>query len=596
MRNPISPARLIAFCLTLVSLLGAWPATPLWAQKGQENSAPLLNEPIVHVTQSNAEVSIIERFTKVLQFDNRIKRIDGFDPAIVSVTAITPTQIRVQALAAGITTMVTVDEHETVQEIQLFVTGDSRHLQAYLNQLFPQSSVTAVKVKDSVVLRGWVTEPAHLTEMVEIAEQFFPRVINQMRIGGVQQVLLRLKVMEVQRSKIRELGVNWLWLNHSGYLSVTPGSIVPVTETTLPFGGPPSVIADAASLAKMSIGVGLVDDNNIFQSFVTALKEEALLKILAEPELVATNGRPAHLLSGGEFPVLVPQSLGTVSIEWREFGVKLEAVPIVLGNGRLRLELEPEVSERDFTNAVEVNGLTVPGVTTRRVNTQVEMRFGQTLMLAGLISHRRTSETDKVPFFGELPIVGAAFRKVRDVNSETELVVLVTPELVAPMEADQVPSVGPGSVTVNPTDREFYLDGLLEVPNYGSTCMDCEGVEQSVILPGGVTPSYTPADVLPPAPAGANGDASTSGQQVPQFPTIEPKETQTGTVEHQRLITPTSAEQVNRNVRQSKTTRPAAGGTQRKKVSREEATISAPDPVSGNLELPQQPGLISPFD
>ena len=118
------------------------------------------------------------------------------------------------------------------------------------------------------------------------------------------------------------------------------------------------------------------------------------------------------------FPVLVPQSLGTVSIEWREFGVRMEAVPVVLGNGRLRLDVAPEVSERDFSNAVTIEGMVVPGITTRRVNTQVEMRFGETLMIGGLISTRKTGEANKIPFLGELPLVGAAFRDVSYSQSE----------------------------------------------------------------------------------------------------------------------------------------------------------------------------------
>ncbi len=211
----------------------------------------------------------------------------------------------------------------------------------------------------------------------------------------------------------------------------------------------------------------------MFNGFFDALKDESLLKILAEPEMVTTNGRPSTMLSGGEFPILVPQSLGTVSIEWRQFGVRLEAVPMILGNGRVRLQLQPEVSERDFSNSVEVGGITVPALTVRRVNTEVEMQFGQTLMIAGLISSRQTAESSKIPLFGEIPWLGAAFRKVRHDDVETELVILVTPELVAPMDRDQVPQGGPGLYTDSPTDRELYFQGMLEVPSYGGPCATC---------------------------------------------------------------------------------------------------------------------------
>ena len=221
------------------------------------------------------------------------------------------------------------------------------------------------------------------------------------------------------------------------------------------------------------------------------------------------NGRPANMLSGGEFPILVPQSLGTTTIQWRQFGVSLEAVPIILGNGRVRLELQPEVSERDFTNAVDVNGFTVPGLTTRRVNTQVEMRFGETLMLTGLLSMRKTGQTDQVPFFGELPWIGAAFRRTRFDETETELVIMVTPELVAPLEPGQVPMGGPGFFTDTPTDRELFGMGLLEVPNYGDPCEggNCgpTGIPHSTgtfVGPPGLIgpPGIAPTPAFPPAP------------------------------------------------------------------------------------------------
>jgi type II secretory pathway component GspD/PulD (secretin) len=179
------------------------------------------------------------------------------------------------------------------------------------------------------------------------------------------------------------------------------------------------------------------------------------------------------MLSGGEFPILVPQSLGSVSIEWRDFGVRLEAVPIILGDGRVRLEVMPEVSERDFANSITLQGTTVPALTTRKVNTQVEMRFGQTLMLAGLLSSRQSGQTQKIPLLGELPWVGTLFRRIQYDEVETELVILLTPELVAPVEAGQLPRGGPGLFTTKPTDRELFGDGYIEVPSYGDECSTC---------------------------------------------------------------------------------------------------------------------------
>jgi len=456
-------------------------------------------EQTVNLSSKDSRLEITEKFSRVVELKKKITRVDGFDPEVINVSALTPNRVRVQAITPGVTTMLLVDENGQEFSIEIFVSGDARHLQAYLNEMFPQSSVKAVKVRDSVVLRGWVTQPENITEMVEIAEQFFPQVLNQMKVGGVQQVLLKVKIMEIQRSKIRTLGINWLFRNRNSYLSSSPGDITPLAVAAAPIGGPAAAGLNSTLFGNATAAFGIVNDSFSFQTFMDALKEEALLKILAEPELVTTNGRPANLLSGGEFPILVPQSLGTVTIEWREFGTRLEAVPIILGNGRLRLDLQPEVSERDFTNAVDVQGFTVPGLTTRRVNTQVEMRFGQTLMIAGLIGNRRTTETDKIPFFGELPWIGAAFRRVRDNDSETELVIMVTPELVAPIPPDQLPPGGPGMHTSSPTDRELYGMGLLEVPNYNdSYCPDCEEQDNFYAPNGTVEPSAMPSIPAPP--------------------------------------------------------------------------------------------------
>lgn len=514
MQTPVIRLRMAA--LLALILLATSPANLARAQQPEMASQ---NQQTIRLNTGRSELELIEKFSKDLETKDRIKRVDGFDPAVVEVTAITPNRIRLEAKTQGVTTVVVIDEFDNTSLVDIFVKGDARHLQAIINSKFADSSVEAFKVRESVVLRGWVTQPEHITQIVNIAEQFHPRVLNQMRVGGVQQVLLKVKVMEVQRSKIRNMGFNFLYLNRNGYMSSTPGQLTQLGELELPFGSGPAATFNNNTLNAASLAFGFINDSNIFQAFFDALKEEALLKILAEPELVTTNGRPANLLSGGEFPILVPQSLGTVTIEWREFGVRLEAVPIILGNGRLRLELQPEVSERDFTNSVSVGGTTVPGLTTRRVNTQVEMRFGQSLIIAGLIANRRTAETSKVPFLGELPLIGAAFRRVRYDDVETELVVLVTPELVAPLDPSQVPMGGPGLFTDTPTDRELFRDGMIEVPNYNYPCEDCDlplpngmPAGQHRHIPGLIDmkqpsvkvleDSVTTESLVPPVPAG----------------------------------------------------------------------------------------------
>jgi pilus assembly protein CpaC len=487
----------LSLCVVTASiglLSHLWTARSAVAQTPE--AAAVEDELVVPITAHRTKVEIVEKFTKVFETKNRIVRVNGFDPVVLSVTALSPNRISVTGEIQGVTSFVITDETGTSFNVEIFVKGDARTLQTIIDRKFPNSSIEAFKVQEAVALRGWVTHPEHITQIVEIAEQFYPKVLNQMRVGGVQQVLLKVRVMEAQRSLLRELGMNFTYLNRHGYLNSAPGSIVSLNNVNLAV--PPVVQQAPASLSNATASFGIVDNEQLFHGFVKALREEALLKILAEPEVVATNGRPATLLSGGEFPILVPQSLGTNTIMWREFGVRMEATPIVLGGGALRLELQPEVSDRDFSVAVTTGGIRVPGLTVRRVNTQVEMKFGQTLMLAGLISNRQAATTSKVPFFGELPYVGAMFRRNSYQDTETEVVITVTPELVAPLDDSQVPAGGPGRFTDAPTDRELMGYGLIEVPKYGEACATCgPGQPGPYIVPGLKEGSVS----APPAPA-----------------------------------------------------------------------------------------------
>jgi len=441
-----------------------------------QQETPPVNDPVYRVKSVKSKMRLIERFAKIVELGKYIDTVYGFDREIITVTPVknTPNQIRIHAVAAGVTSLVLLDEEKRIYTVEVLVEGDVRHLQAQLDRLFPDASVEAVAVSDeSVVLRGWVVQPENITQMMDVAERHYGEVLNQMKVGGAQQVQLNVRIMEVQRGKIRELGLNFMALHQDGFLASTPGQIAPLIDISVPFGGPPSLESSPASLAANTLVGAVTTNNTIFLGFLNALKRESLLKILAEPTLMTTNGRTAQLLAGGEFPVLVPQSLGTATITWKKFGVSLEAVPILLGNGRVRLELQPEVSERDFSVSVTTAGFTVPGLKTRRVNTQVEMRFGETFMLAGLLSMRRTAESDKIPFLGELPWIGTAFRKIKYDETETELVIMVTPYLVGAMKPGQVPEGGPGLFTDVPTDRELFFDGFLEVPKYGDECASC---------------------------------------------------------------------------------------------------------------------------
>jgi pilus assembly protein CpaC len=236
------------------------------------------------------------------------------------------------------------------------------------------------------------------------------------------------------------------------------------------------------------VAFGIINNANAFFGFVDALKQNNLVKVLAEPTLVAVNGRPASFNSGGEFPILVPQSLGTISIQYRQFGTRVDFVPIALGNGRVRLEVRPTVSEIDPSRSVVINNTTVPGLRSRWVDTAVEMNAGQTLALAGMLQTQVEAEHRGLPVLSDLPWVGAAFRRVREQANEIELLVLVTPEFVDALDPQDVPPCGPGQTTTSPTDCELYGRGYLEVPNQcGDNCRvglyDGSGLETHAVAP-----------------------------------------------------------------------------------------------------------------
>ncbi len=445
--------------VALVASSTLWSAASVHAQQPNE-----LGEPVVTITQQRVEIAVTENSTKVLVFPVWIEYVGGFDDTVVDVEPVTPQQIRLKAKSPGITTLTVLDKDGVSRLIDVIVEGDVRHLQTMINRMFPEAAVHVVRVGDGVVLKGWVNDPNHINEIYDIASQFDGKVLNHMRLGGVNQVQMRVKVMEVQRTRIRQLGLNFNYLGENGLISSSPGGVVPLSSFSLPFGGPPSATVLNGATQKASMVLGFAGDNSAFSAFLLALREEGLLKIKAESTVTSTSGRPATLLSGGEFPILIPQSLGTLSVEWREYGVRLEAVPIVLGSGRVRLEVAPEVSELDVSKSVTVSGTTIPGLTTRRMNTQVEMEFGQTLVMGGLISNRQVAQVEKIPFLGELPGIGVAFSRKKFDEVETELIIMVTPEFVAPADPHCLPGVGPGGLTDTPTDHELYFDGLLEVP------------------------------------------------------------------------------------------------------------------------------------
>jgi pilus assembly protein CpaC len=267
--------------------------------------------------------------------------------------------------------------------------------------------------------------------------------------------------MEISRTKLRQMATDFVWLDANGSFFGTgvSGLLQQVSNNT---GGFQTVVDTAGKAAEF----GIVGDNGAFFGFIDWLQQNQIAKILSEPNIVAVSGRPAQFIVGGEIPIVVPQSLGTASIEYKPFGTQIDFLPIVLGNGNIRLEVRPRVSEIDDTRSVVIQDFVIPALTVRHVDTAVEMKAGQTFALAGLVQERTETLKRGLPYVSDLPVIGLPFRRMEEEVNEIELLVIVTPEFVDPIDACEVPAGGPGTYTTSPSNHDLYCGGKMEVPNH----------------------------------------------------------------------------------------------------------------------------------
>lgn len=456
--------RVVGALAGLLALVGAHRSS--LAQQAAVANQPLQNQAIVfNVGNAPERMEMIVNTSRILTLDSKIPQAQVNNPEVLEVTPLSPTQIQVFAKKAGVTQVNLWDEQQQIHTIDVIVFGDARELAMLLETQFPNAALKVVPTANSVVISGYVDNPEDVGRIIQVSEDFYPKVINNIRVGGVDQVLLHVKVMEVSRTKLRTLGFDFIWSDGSSFAASSISGLLQAVSTG---GGTVNALGQTASF-------GVVDANSAFFGFLDALRQDQLMKLLAEPDLVTVSGRPAFFNVGGEFPILVPQSLGTISIEYKKYGTQLDFVPIVLGNGNIRLEVRPRVSEIDNTRSVRLQDIDVPALRVREVDTGAEMRAGQTMAIAGLLYNREEAAFRKVPFLGEIPYVGVLFSHKRDEINEIELLVLVTPEIVSAMDAEQVPCGGPGMNSCPPSDCQFYLQNMIEVQCCpGNPCGHCQ--------------------------------------------------------------------------------------------------------------------------
>ncbi|NOZ39060.1 MAG: histidine kinase [Planctomycetes bacterium] len=419
------------------------------------NSASAQPNVIRNITEPSQRLELTVNTSRILTLEKRVPKMVVNNPELVSVTPISANQIQIAAKKPGVTQINLWDEDDKVYTVDLMIYGDVRELEMALKRLFPESSVKVMRLTNSLVLEGFVERPEAVSPIIRLAEDYAPKIINNITVGGVQQILLKVKVMEVSRTKLRNLGIDWAQSSGSDFVaSSVSGLLTSVSGTSSAYSGE-------------TFQAFIDNGNNSFLGIVDALQQNNVAKILADPTITAISGRPAHFNVGGEIPIPIPQGLGQTTIEYKSFGTQIDFVPIVLGNGNIRLEVRPRVSEPDDSRGINLNSFVVPAFTVREVDTAVELKAGQTLALAGLVQTRVESQKRGLPFLSDLPFIGAAFRSVSEEVNEVELLILVTPEFVDGMEPHQVPQCGPGMESVSPTNGQLYWGGHLEVPACG---------------------------------------------------------------------------------------------------------------------------------
>jgi pilus assembly protein CpaC len=384
-----------------------------------------------------------------------------------------PTTVLLAGLEPGVAIVTLIDEAGREENFQVVVQLDVELLRNLLKRAVPTANIDIIPgANNTVVLRGTVARAEDIEVALNIARSVVlgaDRVINGLRIDGVQQVQLCVTVAAVSRQEFRAMAFNFLDSAKQVFFGSTVGQAV-VNPATIGLGGQLSNNGQAIGVPGTPGGqpinafFGIISHGNTFLGFLQSLRNEQVTKLLAEPRLVTVSGKSASFLSGGEQAVPVPAGLGQVGVQFEEFGTRLNFLPIVMGDGRIHLEVEPEVSNLDAAAGTSIQGTIVPGRTTQRVHTTVDIEPGQTLVIGGLIQKDVTANTSKVPVLGDLPWLGAAFRIVSFTEDEKELVVLVTPHLVDPMSHDQLPKLLPGMETRSPDDYELFLEGILEAP------------------------------------------------------------------------------------------------------------------------------------
>ncbi len=405
-------------------------------------------------TTEAESVHILVGHSIVVNMQARLKRIYVSNPAVLESSTTSPTQVVITAKAAGASNVVFWDELGHSRLLDVYSDIDVSGLRDALQQEYPGQPLEVRAEEGRVILSGTAADKDSADSLLKMASTYSKDVVNAMLVAEPQhakQIMLKVRFAEVDRGKLQQLGINILSTGAANTVGAISTQQFGSASLNNPLSG---TIAAPASGTSTSFSVSNLLNIFLFRPdlnlgvTIQALQEKNVLQLLAEPNLLAMSGSPAHFLAGGEFPYPVVQGAGAagvaiVTIQFRPYGIKLEFTGTIQPDGSVRMKVSPEVSSLDYTNAVTISGFTVPAIATRRAETEVQLKDGQSFGIAGLLNSTTTAQLSKIPGIGDVPILGQLFRSKSNNATNSELLVIVTPTIVDPLQVNAPPPPDP---------------------------------------------------------------------------------------------------------------------------------------------------------
>lgn len=449
MQNLLPAARL-GLCAIFLLQTGSAMAKQQ-APTAQEAPAPVkAGAEQAQESESAQTLHLLVGRSLVITSPNRIKRISLADPAVAEALVVSPTQVLVNGKTPGGVSLLIWDETDQSQAFEVSVDIDVLGLSQKIHEVFPAEAVHIETSKDVVMLSGHISSATVADKILEVVKNATPKVTSLMEVPlpPHAQILLQVKFADVNRQRLNQLGFNFLSL---------PGSKNVGTISTQQF-APPQLTGTGGP----NTTIGLSDLLNIFifrpdidfAATIKALQSDNILQILAEPNLMTMSGKEASFLAGGEFPYPVLQSstggAAAITIQFKEFGIRIGFTPTLNSDGIIHLKVKPEVSSLDFSNGLIIQGFSIPALATNRVESEMDLRDGQSFAIAGLLDNRVTEQLQKIPGIGDIPVLGKLFQSRSVTKSKNELLIVVTPRIVQALDA----------VPAGPVMPKKFLDPL----------------------------------------------------------------------------------------------------------------------------------------